>query len=146
MVYGVNGTARGQGYSSVDSIQRTAKLGQTINNIVSRMSEEHRQRVFADLVACEDRGREQAEAAFPQTDANHPDFDMDRFSELFEKQMDMETQVTEACKVLVRQRDNLTNDETTRIGTEGVVKNWPPLPTMRMSVRQIIKAGFALCG
>ena len=144
--YALNGTARGLGrYAEIGPLVRTTQLADPPADLVTRISEDDRQRVFKEVIACEDNARERAEAAFPETNASHPDFNMDRFSELFDKQIDLERQLTNECKSGLQDRHDLQDDELDSIGAEGVAMSWPPLPPYRMDVSPIIVFGLTLC-
>ena len=144
--YAVNGRARGLGrYAEIGPLVRTTQLLDPPADLVTRISEDDRQRVFKEVVACEDNARERAEAAFPETDASHPDFNMDRFDELLDKQIDLERQLTNECKSGLQDRHDLQDDELASISAEGVAMNWPPLPQTRMDVSPIINIGLTLC-
>ena len=145
VTYAVNGRASASGQAvPIEPIWKTATLPMT-SPPVQRLDEPSRRRIFRHIVACEDAAAKQAQAEFPETDAGHPDFSMDRFAELFEKETARENELTESCKVELRNEESLSDDEMSRISIEGVTQNWPSLSITRKSIHPIIKSGLELC-
>ena len=126
-VYGLNGFALASGYPAVDPIRLLRP--DLASNPVSRVPETDRRRMFAELSSCEAIASSKAEAAF--INPLHPEFDIDNFGDLIEKQIDLEREMAAKCKMLIQQQAGLSNDEFTRVTVEGVAKGWSPLPPQR---------------
>jgi hypothetical protein len=136
--YALNGTAKGQRkFEAIEPIWQTAPIPVAPDKQVTRLSEPERRRVFAALVACDDRAREQGDRDFP------PDRRRTR-AELV-RGIDHQRRLAEACKVALQRREKLTAQEAARIGTEGGSRGWPPLSPLRKSISPLIQRGLALC-
>jgi hypothetical protein len=128
-VYPVNGRAMSEYRSgpALKAVTKPQSLG-TPDQVVTRLSEADRRRVFAASVACEDK----AEA------------DTKNISDLM-RQVEESARQAAACKTALAKSEGLATDEATLISTEGVLLGWPPLSPTYMSVGDIIADGLKLC-
>ena len=112
--YALSRGAGTRGYANVDAIRRVQGSGPP-SDPVSRLTQEARVKLFADVSACATA----AGAAGSQRAAE--------------------------CRSRIRERGGVSEPELTKIEAEGVERNWPPLPPILMSLDPITEAGRLLC-
>jgi hypothetical protein len=112
--YALSRGAGTRGHANIDAIRRVQGSGPP-SDPVSRLTQDVRVKVFADLSACGDR----AGAAGSQRAAE--------------------------CKTRIRERAGVSEAELTKIEAEGVERNWPPLPPILMSLDPVTEAARQLC-
>jgi hypothetical protein len=112
--YALSRGAGTRGYANVDAIRRVQGSGPP-SDPVSRLTQDVREKVFADVSACGDA----SSAAGSQRAAE--------------------------CKARIRERAGLSEDELSKIEAEGVERNWPPRPSILMSLDPITEAARSLC-
>ena len=128
--YALNGRARGQKrWAEADPIVRTKELAAGQYEPVKHLPEATRRTIFAEGVACEDRGDKTAE----------------RETTDLKRQASISRRVSEACKTDLRKRRALTSREVSMVSTEGMSKGWPPLSPFRMPLSDLIADGLKLC-
>jgi len=112
--YALSRGAGTRGYANVDAIRRVQGSGPP-SDPVSRLTQEVRMKLFADVSAC-------------ATGAGSSG-----------------SQRAAECRSRIRERSGISEPELTRIEAEGVERNWPPLPPILMSLDPITEAGRLLC-
>jgi hypothetical protein len=127
-VFAVNGTARGRGFAAIEPIWQTQPLLDPVP-VVARRRADVRRGIFVAIVKCEDEAAKQAE----------------KLSDDLSKQIDQERKLSETCKTQLRTNNQLTEEELSQIGNEGVAQACPPLKPGRVNIGPIIQAGLKLC-
>jgi hypothetical protein len=112
--YALNDAARSRGFALVDPIWRWQASGMP-SDPLRRLSQEHRQRIFAELMACEGDGSIAVRAQADQ------------------------------CKNRLAGLRGLTEAELKQISVEGHERLWDPLKRERASLAPLIEAGQQLC-
>jgi hypothetical protein len=112
--YALNDAARSRGFAMVDPIWRW-QSGGLPSNPLQKLSQEDRQTVFKQLMACEGDGSvdTRAEAAL--------------------------------CKKNLAQGRGLTDPDLEQISAEGHERLWSPLKQNRASLAPLVEAGQQLC-
>jgi hypothetical protein len=112
--YALNDAARSRGYAIVDPIWRWQSSGLP-RDPLRKLSQNDRQTVFAQLMACEGDGSVETR---PQA---------------------------ALCKKNLAQGRGLTEAELQQISVEGHERLWPPLKRERASLAPLLEAGQQLC-
>lgn len=84
-------------------------------------SEAQRRKIYKEIVKCEDQAMIEAERHYDPMCSKCPEFEEDNW----DKQYEMETELTTTCKEEVRKRYGITKEEVRQINSEGFEKNWP---------------------
>jgi hypothetical protein len=112
--YALNDTARSRGFAIVDPIWRWQASGMP-SDPLRRLSQEQRQRIFTELMACEGDGSVAVQAQ------------------------------ADVCKKRLAGLRGLTEPELKQISVEGRERLWDPLKRERASLEPLIEAGRQLC-
>lgn len=127
--YALNGVAMSRKtFLPLEAIWKTQSAEEP-KEILSRLDETARKRIFASTVRCEDEADRQAEQEIADVI----------------KQIDRAKALSNRCKADLRSKETLTEAEIALISTEGVLKSWPPLHPTRVSVSPILEAALKLC-
>jgi hypothetical protein len=112
--YALNDDARARGFAIVDPIWRVQSPGWP-SNPLQKLAQDDRQKVFAQLMACDGDGS-----------------------------LDSRPQAS-ACKQNLAGTRGLTEPELRQISAEGHERLWPPLERKRASLAPLVEAGQQLC-
>ena len=146
VTYGVNDTAKSVGYPAIDPLRRSnLSPGRPRATTVERVPASERQAIFAAVVACEDRARENAKRRYPRADRRHPQFNRFYFVAVLLEMAHLETALRDRCNGELRREHRLSDHELGLIRHEGIHYGWPPRPPVRVSVGPIIGIGLELC-